>query len=144
MLRKFFLACVVVLTMTSIVYAWTNCPPGSLASNPMPIVGGESCIVEADWEQMNLNEVWSRQVTMQAGQSYWFTASKCARASSIAGDVKDDHGKVLKSDSGSDVGFCFQAPKTGAYTVSYHLTGLNGSYSYAITKACLEKSNCIP
>jgi len=143
MLKKFSLAYFIVLTLVSIVYAG-NCPPGSLVINPNPIAGGGSCIIEADSEWLNLNEVWSRQVNLQAGQSYWFTASKCARAYTVAGEVKDELGKVLKSDSGSVVSFCFQAPKTGMYTVSYRVTSLKGSYSYAVTKACLEKSNCKP
>lgn len=133
------------LICVSAVLAWTNCPPASLSTNPAPIVSGgtPSCIVEADWVELNLNKNWSRNVTMEAGKSYWFTASKCARAKSIKGEIIDSSGKVLKSDSGSEVAMCFRAPTTGKYTVRYRVTALYG-YSFAITNACLSRSNCKP
>ncbi len=146
MFQKVLFVCFLVVAMAGSAMAWTNCPPASLPSNPNPVVigGSSSCIIEADWVHLGLQESWSREVKLESGQSYWFSASKCARAYSIAGEVKDDEGKVLKSDSGSNVAFCFQAPKTGIYKVSYRVTELNGSYSFAITNACLSRSNCKP
>lgn len=125
--------------------AWTNCPPASLPANPSPVaVGKSSCIVEADWVQLTLNEKWTRKVKLEAGQSYWFSGSKCARASSMASEVRDEQNNVVKSDSGSSIGYCFRAPITGTYTLSYWVTRLNGSYSFAITSGCLSKSSCKP
>lgn len=133
-----------VLFMMPVLLGWTNCPPAPLSSNPQPvIIGGQSrCIVEADWVHLGLNESWSKKVQLKGGQSYWFSASKCARAYGVAGEVRDSEGKVIKSNSGSEVSFCFQAPKDGRYTVSYRVTGLRGSYTYAITNACLSESDC--
>lgn len=145
MFQKLFFACFFVFALTSVLFAQTNCPPATLQSNPQPVTGGgSSCIAEADWVNLDLNETWSRKVHLKGGQSYWFAASKCARAYSIAGEVKDDRGNILKSDRGSSVGFCFRAPMTGTYTVSYRVTELRGSYSFAITNACLSVSNCSP
>lgn len=144
LLVSFAIMFAVMLLSVGTVIAWTNCPPAELPANPQVVTGQTQCIVQSDWSQLGLNEAWSREVKLESGQSYWFSASKCARAYSVAGEVRDDQGRVLKSDSGSSVGFCFRPPKTGTYKVSYRVTGLNSSYSYAITTACLAKSNCKP
>lgn len=146
MFRKVLFVCFLVVVMAGVALAWTNCPPAALPSNPKPVVvgGGSACIAEASWVQLNLNENWTRQVELEGGKSYWFAASKCARAYSLAGEVKDSKGVVLKSGSGPSVGFCFRAPKTGVYSISYRVTGLKGMYSFAITNACLSMSNCSP
>jgi hypothetical protein len=100
--------------------------------------------VEADWVQLGLNENWAREVKLESGQSYWFSASKCARASSIAGEVRNDQNKIIKAGGGSSVAFCFRVPKTGTYKLIYRVTRLNGSYTFAITSACLSRSDCKP
>lgn len=146
MIRKLLLVCFLVLIPVSL-FASTNCPPATLIPNPQPVVGsGEesSCIVNADWVKLGLNKSWSKEVQLNGGQSYWFAVSKCARAYSVAGEVRDDEGKIIESGEGSGFAFCFKAPKTGIYTVSYRVTGLNGYYSFAITNACLSESKCTP
>jgi len=141
--RKVLFFCLLVLFLAPALFAGTNCPPATLAPNPKPIaVGSSPCLVEADWVNLGLNEVWSKRVHLKGGQSYWFSVSKCARAYAIAGGVQDAQGKVIKFDSGSEISFCFKAPEDGSYNVSYRVTGLNRSYSYAITSACLSESNC--
>jgi len=143
MTRKCLFFCLLVLFLAPVLFAATNCPPAALAPNPKPItVGSSPCIVNADWVRLGLNESWSRRVQLKADQSYWFSASKCARAYSLAGEVKDVQGKVIKSGSGSEISFCFKAPEDGSYNVSYRVTGLNRSYTYAITSACLSESDC--
>jgi hypothetical protein len=131
--------------MTTGAFATTNCPPASLAPNPSPVVKGSgtgACIASANWVELKLNESWTKQVNLKGGRGYWFSASKCARARSISGEIRDASGKVLKSGSGAGFGFCFKPPKDGTYSVTYKVTGLNGSYSFAITNACLSESNC--
>ncbi len=146
MIKKAVLSCFFVILSASACLAWTSCPPPSLQDNPSPIISGNrnSCIIEANWIQLNLNEEWSKKVALEEGQVYWFSASKCARAHAIAGEVKDEQGNVLKSSNGSNACFCFRAPKTGYYTVGYRVTELNGSNSSAITSCCLSRSNCSP
>lgn|GEM_PF-1862599 len=123
-----------------------NCPPGSLVVNPSPVVvggGAEKCIIEASWVELNLNQAWSRNVKLKAG-SYWFSASKCARGRMLSAEVKDKNNNIIKSDSGSKIGFCFTVPVDGKYKISYKVIELNSSYSYAITSACLSHSSCTP
>lgn len=147
MIRKLLLVCFLALIPASL-FAWTNCPPATLAPNPGPVAVGSGeespCIVKANWVELGLNESWSREVQLNGGQSYWFAVSKCARAYSVAGEVRDDEGEIIESGRGSGFAFCFKAPKTGIYTVSYRVTGLNGNYSFAITNACLSESKCTP
>ncbi len=138
----FSILAIAVLFMTPVLLGSTNCPPAALSPNPQPVMGGSSCIVEADWVRLGLTESWTRKVQLKGGQSYWFSASKCVRAYSIAGEVRNSKGGVINSDSGSKVSFCFKAPEDGRYTVSYRVTGFNRSYTYAITNACLSESNC--
>jgi len=143
MLKKLVIAGFLFFCLITTLYAWTNCPPADLSPNPMPIVvGQEKCLIKADWVNLSLNESWSRRVQLVAGKSYWFSATKCARGYRLAGQVKDDRGKVIKSASGSRIEFCFKAPTSGSYVVSYTVTELNGSYTFAITQACLSESNC--
>lgn len=153
MIKKIFIAAffylfLLIFSLQSSLFAWTNCPPADLAPNPRPIIvegkKSSSCIVEADWVELKLNESWSRKINLTGGKTYWFSASKCARAYSLSAKVNDDKENQIASDSGSKISFCFKAPKTGIYTISYNVTGLNGSYSYAITQACLSESNCRP
>ncbi len=145
-MKTAFLICTLVLVLAPASYAWNTCPPEDRPSNPKPVaVGkGSACIVSADGVSLNLNEAWSRTVQLKGGQNYWFSASKCARGRSLAGEIRDNQGTLVGSDSGSSIGFCFKAPKTGSYTARYSVTGLNSSYSYAVTDACLEESNCTP
>jgi hypothetical protein len=144
--KHWFFVFMFVLSIPVLALAYTNCPPADLSPNPAPVVKGGSspCIAKTDHAELKLNQSWAEKVSLTAGKSYWYSATKCARASSLKAEVLDGNGNVIKSDSGARASFCFSVPKTGAYTIKHTVTGLNGSYNFAITQSCLSESKCSP
>lgn len=119
-----------------------SCLPASLQSDPSAASAGRTLVrLAGDYK---LREKVSRAVTLQEGQSAWFTAAGCPRVDDVELTVTGPDGRVVLSRVGPTTGGCVKALKSGTYRLTVMPRSLRPGYDWGSIAAEGAKSNCVP